>query len=88
MTGVAGRVCWPPYKTPMTWNYRIVKRRFKQETRYGIHEAYYQTKTSVKPHSISKEPIHAAGETLEDLKADHAMQMLAFHKPILNWEDF
>jgi hypothetical protein len=46
----------------MSWNYRIVKKKYEHEVMYGIHEVYYDEDGSV---SWTKNPIPAMNSVLE-----------------------
>ena len=59
-----------------TWNYRIIE----DKGVFNIYEVYYSGK---KPHSWSKEPIYAQGETFNELVEDFSAMQNAFSAPIL-----
>jgi hypothetical protein len=69
----------------MTWNYRLVHRIVNDEHIYAIHEAYYDDN---KETSITEEPTHPQGETLEELKRDCEHYMQALGRPVLEYSDF
>jgi hypothetical protein len=65
----------------MKWEYRIVHRVVDGEDMFAIHE-YYQD-------SITDEPVYPTAESVEDLLDQYTTMVTeAFHKPILEWEDF
>ena len=69
----------------MTWNYRVVHRVLSTEDFYEIHEAYYD---GHKATSITEEPVHPRGETLEELMRDCENYMKAIKRPVLEYADF
>jgi hypothetical protein len=69
----------------MTWNYRVVKRNMDGDILYGIYEVYYD---GDRPVYITTNPIHAHGDTKEELKSDVVRMLNAFDKSILTYEDF
>ena len=71
----------------MSWNYRVVKRKYEEDIIYGIYEAYYG-KVEKKPHSITDEPMSPMGDTLKELQKDLTMMLDALNKPTLKYEDF
>lgn len=62
-----------------TWNYRVVKTK---EGQYVIMEVYYSQEG--KPDAMSS--AEAAGDTLQELKADYISQLEAFKAPVLDEE--
>lgn len=75
----------------MSWNYRVVKHTqisLMGEIEYSheIHEAYYNDDGSIR--AISKDPIPAHGESLEDLQQDLTWMLEALSKPVLIYEDY
>lgn len=74
----------------MIWNYRIVKRKFKGKTYYGLHEAYSNNKRSKKPHSITKESLvdyYPSIKELQDTLKQMYLDSILNPKP-LNYTDF
>ncbi len=69
----------------MSWNYRVVKRTYKEEVTYSIHEAYYNYTGNVD--MISENPIAPIGETIEELEEDMKHYRAAMNKPVINYED-
>ncbi len=77
----------------MPWNYRIVRQEVVKvfgeiEELYAIHEAYYKTKRSKKPYSISVDSMEPHGSTLAELKNDLNMMKKALTLPVLEYSDF
>ena len=71
----------------MTWNYRIVKTTFdNHETRYAIHEVYYDDDGNATAHSV--EPVCPSGDTLKELRADFDNYRKAMDAPVLTGHDF
>lgn len=70
----------------MTWNYRIMRRKYPHQDEYyfEIHEVYY-TKSG-KVWSWSEEPCGPAGDTIGDLRSDIKLFRAALDKPILDYE--
>lgn len=69
----------------MTWNYRVVHRIINNEDIYAIHEAYYDDN---KKTSITEEPVHPQGESLDELKRDCEHYLQALERPVLEYDDF
>lgn len=66
------------------WTYRVVRlTKPDGDVSYGVHEAYDDGDVE-KPHSISKEPCAALGDTVEELAADLDRMKAAFGKPVLD----
>ena len=73
----------------MTWEYRIVHRVIDGEDMFGIHEYFPSVREPVGVGSITEEPVYPTAESVEDLLDQYtAMVTEAFHKPILEWDDF
>ena len=70
---------------PMSWNYRVVVKSDKDETWFGIHEAYYDAAGRVT--MISENAIAPCGESLEELVRDLDNMQHAFDQPALRYED-
>ncbi len=65
----------------MSWNYRIIKRKWKKGVTFGIHEVYYDK--DGQPTAWSTNPRDPHGETLDELRRDFDMMEKAFdHFPI------
>ena len=68
------------------WNYRIIKmadpklKGLPRSYSYGIYEVYYK---NGKPYAWSKDPMHAIGETWNELWADYRRMKECFVKPTL-----
>jgi hypothetical protein len=69
----------------MSWNYRIVRRQFKEHTSYQVHEVYYRPDGKIE--GWTENPVIPAGETPEELKKDFSRQLLAFENPVLDYEE-
>jgi len=69
----------------MSWNYRIIRRNFKEHTSYQVHEVFYRQDGTIE--GWTENPIIPEGETPEELKQDFSRQLLAFESPILNYDD-
>lgn len=69
----------------MSWNYRIIKTKWKLKNLkgngYAIHEVYYDEKG--RPTSWSAEPQYLCAETKEQLMGDIVLIRQAFRKPTL-----
>ena len=69
-----------------TWNYRIIKMADKklkglpQSFSWGIYEVYYKNDV---PHSWSENPMHAIGDSWNELMEDYNIMFHAFTKPTL-----
>jgi len=75
-------------KFPKTWwNYRVIKRGEGEDTFYGIYEAYYNSEIEEKPWTMTENPIHALGDTPEELKKDLELMLRAFEMDILTYEN-
>lgn len=69
----------------VSWNYRIIRRRFTDHVSYQIHEVYYRPDGTIE--GWTENPITPAGETPEELKQDFSRQLLAFESPVLSYDD-
>jgi hypothetical protein len=65
----------------MSWNYRVLKREYKDEAYYTIHEVYYKKNGSIRMWSV--DAMDPGGSTPEELASDLSMMQAAFEKPIL-----
>lgn len=70
----------------MTWDYRVLRRVIAGETRYAVHEVYYDD--SGKPTSCTVDPVEPSGETLEELRRDCANYIRALDMPVLEYDSF
>lgn len=68
----------------MSWNYRVIKRKFADEYRYAIHEAYYDDDGEI--WSITKEPVEPQGETEKELADDVARYIKSLVRPVLDYD--
>jgi len=64
----------------MSWNYRVIKKKHELEDSYSIHEVYYDDGV---PHSWSENPQKPYGSSVEELKSNIDMMMVALGKPVL-----
>ena len=71
----------------MTWNHRVVRRRYKMkslggrsESFYSIAEVFYNGRG--KPKMFTVEPIAPGGTSLKDLRHELAMMLMATYKPV------
>ncbi len=77
----------------MSWNYRVVRTEYpnpvtgKSESRYGIHEAYYDAGQE-HPHSITLNPTDIHEASLDDLRDTLDIILQAFKLPVLEASDF
>ena len=71
------------------WNHRVVRRVYAspayKEVSYQIHEAYYGLDDGDKP-SITTDPTWPSGETIEELREELQMMLLAIDNPVLDYE--
>lgn len=70
----------------MTWNYRVLRHIYTEETWLAIHEVYYDDDNN--PDCCTVDPIEPGGETLEELKSDLEHISKACEKPILDYDFF
>jgi len=69
----------------MSWNYRIVKRKWdNKEVQYSIHEIYYDKDDNIK--MFSADPIFICGDSKKELKKDLELYKKAFEKPVLDYK--
>lgn len=68
----------------MTWNLRVVRRKFGDEWVYAIHEVYYDKKG--RAHSLTAAPSTVQGDSLEDLRAYYQMMAEAFAAPVADYD--
>lgn len=77
----------------MSWNYRVIKTKFKaygkDEEVFRIYEVYYSDKEdNHKPFTTTKNPCYPQGETLGELKEDLEAYSEALDRPVLDMEYF
>lgn len=65
----------------MSWNYRVLKKEYKEEVYYFIHEVYYEKDGSIRVWSV--DAMNPGGATLGELASDLGMMQEALKKPIL-----
>jgi hypothetical protein len=70
----------------MTWNYRVVRVDYEDESQYGIYEVYYDE--NEKPISRTENPIGCIGVDMIELYESFQYMSIAFTKPVLTEEDF
>jgi len=71
----------------MSWDYRVVKRKYKnEEETHGIYEVYYDDEDN--PRACTESPIQIESFNLNTLKKDLKKIREAFQKPVLNYETF
>lgn len=69
----------------MSWNYRVVKRKYETYDYYGMYEVYYDTSGNVV--GMSADPIAASGFTIDDVVEDIQLMKDGLAKDIINYED-
>lgn len=73
----------------MTWNHRVVIKKYKgsvEEQLFEIHECYYDKPADKVPTSCTVNAIDAHGGTLEELREQLAMMLMATYRPVLKYE--
>lgn len=70
----------------MTWNYRVVRIDFEDESEYGIYEVYYDA--FGQPIARTENPIAALGEDMNELRHTMYAMSVALDEPVLTDEDF
>ena len=70
----------------MSWNYRVIKRLVDNVEFFAIHEVYYDEYEI--PEFVTESPACPQGETLEELKKNSSLYVMALEKPVLIYEDF
>jgi hypothetical protein len=70
----------------MTWDYRLVKRTYRGEVLYGLHEVYYDDQGT--PESITEDPVGVAEQSKGDIMTTLRHMERALTMPTLNYEDF
>lgn len=76
----------------MTWEYRVIRRKFPSEDGNGLDEAFWIYRVS---YSENGDPVEVStvepppnAEDVESLRAVLTRMARAFDNPILNYEDF
>ena len=70
----------------MSWNYRIVARKYgDDEYYYDIHEVYYDNDGSIK--MWTRDGVGIGGYSVEELRSAYKMYGVAFNKPLLYWHE-
>ena len=69
----------------MSWNYRILKRRYGEDVSYGVYEVYYDDEGRVV--ACSEWPLEPFGETFDDLAADLQLFAAAATRPALDYDE-
>lgn len=64
----------------MSWNYRIIKRTYEDDDYYELHEVYYEEGNKF---SWTVDAICPYGETVEELRSNIDMMLVAFSKPVM-----
>lgn len=73
--------------SPMTWNYRVVRRiDGRGEEFLAIYEVYYDKEGN--PEAVTEDPISPHGDDMDDLHGAFDLYKLSLDKPVLNYEDF
>ena len=75
----------------MSWNYRVIRKTYilpddTERESYAIHEVYYDNLSNAK--AVSANALAPLGRTIDELKADLEMYMLALDKPVLDYDEF
>lgn len=66
------------------WNYRVIAKYRSEYPSYTIRECYYHNKKDRIPHSwTGEESCTPFGDSVDGLKEDINMMLLAFNKPVL-----
>lgn len=73
----------------MTWNYRVIRKKYDDGYGYHIHECYYHDGESTGgiPHSWSEGAIPAYGCSVAELSNDLTRMLRALSLPILEERD-
>lgn len=69
----------------MTWNYRVIRRRFPKENQYTIHEVFYNDATG-KPDGMTEDEVSPSGESLDEFRKSMEMYQRAIELPVLDYE--
>lgn len=70
----------------MHFNYRIVRRKYKEDAYVEIHTVYYNKNGEIC--GISETPADPIGSHVDELKADYDRVLMAFNKPVLDMDGF
>ena len=65
----------------MSWNYRVIKRVYKGEPSFQIHEVYYNDEGD--RDGWSADPMAPCGQTAKELTEDLMLMRMALKKPVL-----
>lgn len=68
----------------MTFNYRIIKHRYKKTVWYGLHDVFYEDK---KPVAYVENPI-IAGDSVEEIQRVLKMIIKDSSKPVIDEKMF
>ena len=68
----------------MTWNYRVVKKKYNDYVSYGIHEVFYDDNGNIE--GCTEEPIDVSADSLEELKEVYNMMAEAFEQEVVEYE--
>jgi hypothetical protein len=66
----------------MTWKDRVVRTTDGEEESFAIYEVYYDDDGC--PEARTEEPVHPAGETVEELAEDLLYYQAAVREPVLD----
>lgn len=70
----------------MSWDYRIMRQKYKDGTfTYGIHEVYW-AKGHRKVEGWTKDAMEPHGESLQELKKDYEFMGQALTEPVLDYK--
>jgi len=69
----------------MSWNYRVMKKHYKDEIEFAIYEVYYDEEDNIK--YWSAEPQFPHGQTIREMKRAFASYQKAFDKPVLDYDE-
>lgn len=70
----------------MSWNHRVIKKTVDGEEMFTIHEVYYDDQGN--PESVTKNPVPAFGNNVEELSHNLIHMLSALTKPILDYTMF
>lgn len=80
----------------MTWEYRVIRSQAEGDVPvYAVHEVLWSEDIIAVDEEGNRQPLDCSltvdpsfpqGETLEELKSDLEMYLLAFAKPVLDYE--
>jgi hypothetical protein len=66
------------------WNYRVIKHTFEGDDYYRVHSVYYENADT--PIGVSKDSVHPHGDSVDELRADIELMLLAFSLPVLDYK--